>query len=218
MKHYSISEIKSIDDLRTMFPDGEANYLNFVLFSTSGIHGSYLTLEDIQDEPDDEEHRLTVLVIRPRIVETIYGTIVIDKTDIPWLMKLRASSLKAVSTIGVAARQVGGDAKPAVFYCDNGKSLKGLEQGALAVLSNLMIETNATSADFMIGNKKDGEFHFHCTRGKADAPADLDALKADASRNYSRTDYCMNNGWRYVIGWTIDHLASTGRLSGVTKS
>lgn len=54
--------------------------------------------------------------------------------------------------------------KPAVYYCENGKSLDGLEQGALAVLSNLMIKTNATTADFMIANEKDGEFYFHCSR------------------------------------------------------
>jgi len=53
---------------------------------------------------------------------------------------------------------------PAVYYCENGKSLEGLEQGALAVLSNLMMKTNATSADFMIGNEKDGDFYFRCTR------------------------------------------------------
>ena len=58
----------------------------------------------------------------------------------------------------------GGGDKPAVFYCENGQSLEGLEQGALAVLSNLMMKTNATSAEFMIGNEKDGEFYFTCSR------------------------------------------------------
>ncbi len=61
--------------------------------------------------------------------------------------------------------QTGGEENPAVFYCENGKNLDGLEQGALAVLSNLMMKTNATSAEFMIGNEKDGEFHFTCHRG-----------------------------------------------------
>lgn len=47
-----------------------------------------------------------------------------------------------------------------VYYCQNGKSLDGLEKGALAVLSNLMMKTNADKAEFMIANEKDGEFHF----------------------------------------------------------
>ena len=54
--------------------------------------------------------------------------------------------------------------KPAVFYCENGKSLEGLEQGALAVLSNLMIRTNAKNATFTIGNEKDGSFTFTARR------------------------------------------------------
>jgi len=70
-------------------------------------------------------------------------------------------------------RQAGVD-KPAVFYCDNGKSLDGLEQGALAVLSNLMMKTNATTAEFMIANDKDGEFHFTCRRGPTTPPVDGD--------------------------------------------
>jgi len=40
------------------------------------------------------------------------------------------------------------------------KTLEGLGKGALAVLSNLMMKTNADSAEFMIANEKDGEFHF----------------------------------------------------------
>lgn len=56
---------------------------------------------------------------------------------------------------------------PAVFYCENGKSLDGLEQGAMAVLANLMMKTNATSSEFMIGNEKDGKFFFTCRWEKA---------------------------------------------------
>ena len=52
------------------------------------------------------------------------------------------------------------DAETPVYYCENGESLEGLEKGALAVLSNLMMKTNADKAEFMIANEKDGEFHF----------------------------------------------------------
>lgn len=72
----------------------------------------------------------------------------------------------------------GAAGKPAVFYCENGKSLEGLEQGALAVLSNLMMKTNSTTAEFMIGNEKDGEFYFTCSRTKpTPAPIDADKVK-----------------------------------------
>lgn len=89
-----------MEALRTMFPDGEANDLNFVLFSTSGVHGSYATLEEVEEEPD---LGLTFLIVQPRIVGVRYGNCE-PKTpeDFAFLRKLRASSWRAVATIGVA--------------------------------------------------------------------------------------------------------------------
>ena len=57
-----------------------------------------------------------------------------------------------------------------VHYSNNTDKLKGLEKAAMAVLSNLMIRTNATKATFKIGNDKDGDFEFECTWTKANAP------------------------------------------------
>jgi len=79
--------------------------------------------------------------------------------------------------------------KPAVFYCENGKSLEGLEQGALAVLSNLMMKTNATNAEFMIGNEKDGEFYFTCSRTKP-TPAPIGAEVGEALAD---VELCMRD-------------------------
>ena len=102
--------------LRAMFPDGEANDMNFVLFSTSGVHGSYITIEDIEaciakygdepefsddDYPDDYCGRsLTFLIVQPRIVCMRYGNARVTAADIPYLKKLRASSIEAVGKIG----------------------------------------------------------------------------------------------------------------------
>lgn len=86
--------------LRELFPDGEANDLNFVLFSTSGVHGTYATIEAVEDEP---AIGLTFLVVQPRIVGMRYGNCE-PKTpeDFAFLKKLRASSWRAVATIGGA--------------------------------------------------------------------------------------------------------------------
>lgn len=93
--HYSIQELKGMADLRRLFPDGEANDLNFVMFSTSGIHGSYMTIEEVAASlGTEEESGITVLVIQPRIVAMRYGTIDIEPDDVPYLLKLRESSKK----------------------------------------------------------------------------------------------------------------------------
>lgn len=82
-----------MDALRELFPDGEANDLNFVMFSTSGTHGSYSTIEEVAASLEtDEPEKLTVLVIQPRVVRMLYSSIEITADDVPFLLKLRESS------------------------------------------------------------------------------------------------------------------------------
>jgi hypothetical protein len=116
MSHYSIIASKGgMGLLRSMFPDGEANEMNFVLFSTSGVHGSYTTIEEIEtgiqkygDSPEFDDEwpddypgdELTFLVIHPRVVAMIYGNAKVTLADIPFLKRLRQTSLAAVSLIG----------------------------------------------------------------------------------------------------------------------
>lgn len=121
--HYSVWHLDAGDmgkgdpevgmrSLRQLFPDGKATENNFVLFSTSGVHGSYTTLEEIESglaiygddfdpgdyEPDDwHGNTLTVLVVQPRIVCLRCGNIRVREADIPYLKALRASSLAAIS-------------------------------------------------------------------------------------------------------------------------
>jgi hypothetical protein len=102
---YGCDDDSGMEALRRMFPDGEANDLNFVLFSTSGIHGSYCTIEDVEQERMndnlDYEPHLTFLIVHPRICCLRYGNC-IPKTedDFTYLKKLRASSREAVKEIG----------------------------------------------------------------------------------------------------------------------
>lgn len=112
--HYNIfssSEADALDALRVMFPDGEANEMNFVLFSTSGVHGTYSTIEDaeraIAGEPDedgeiDSAPSVTFLIVHPRIVCLRYGNCAPRTAeDIAFLKQLRASSIRAVAEIGM---------------------------------------------------------------------------------------------------------------------
>lgn len=107
-----------MQSLRALFFDGKANEMNFVLFSTSGVHGTYTTIEKIEeglrkygddpifdqsgdDWPEDfHGTTLTVLVVHPRIVCLRCGVVRVRLADIEWLKKLRASSWNAVTGIG----------------------------------------------------------------------------------------------------------------------
>src|ERR1700755_2328291 len=109
--HYNIWNISSggVKGLRTMFPEADANEMNFVLFSTSGVHGPYSTIEEIEESlikygpdplfmqyrndeniPDDDcGPSLTVTVYHPRIIGVGYGNVEVALEDVPFLKKLR---------------------------------------------------------------------------------------------------------------------------------
>lgn len=100
-----INRIHTLDDLKRFFPDGEADEMNFVLFSTSGVHGDYITIEEIKAnliESGREYEQLTVLVIQPRLVAMHYGYIDVTLGDIPYLKNLRQSSWDVCQFIGRA--------------------------------------------------------------------------------------------------------------------
>lgn len=105
MPHYSIIKMESLEELRQLFPDGVADEMNFVLFSTSGVHGSYETLEDIKKTKGKYGHKITVLVVQPRLVCLRYGHLEIYKKDLKWLSKLRRSSKKAMAGIWYTPRK-----------------------------------------------------------------------------------------------------------------
>jgi hypothetical protein len=109
--------------LRAMFPDGEADEMNAVLFSTSGVHGTYNLIEEAEANVlhGDQEHGddVTFVVVQPRLVALRYGTCE-PKTaeDFAFLRKLRASSHKAFASIGLphASQDAKADALDAARY------------------------------------------------------------------------------------------------------
>lgn len=89
-----IDKQKGMEALRAMFPDAKADEMNFVFFSTSGVHGSYRTIEEEAAAPGTG---VTFLVLQPRLVLTRYG-VAFPKTedDIAFLKELRSTSQRAM--------------------------------------------------------------------------------------------------------------------------
>ena len=114
--YYNLLHIEGgMEALKCLFPDGHADEMNFVLFSTSGVHGSYVTIEELEASllkytdvpPTDADlkddwcgDKLTVVIVQPRICCLRYGNIKVGLADMEYLKKLRASSWAAVQTIG----------------------------------------------------------------------------------------------------------------------
>ena len=113
--HYNIygcRDENGMAALREFFPDGQANAMNVALFSTSGVHGMYTTIEEAEaamlrghkdEDGEDTVPSVTFLIVQPRIVCNRYGNC-LPKTadDIAFLKTLRASSWKALLTIGAS--------------------------------------------------------------------------------------------------------------------
>lgn len=109
--HYSVIKEMAITLLRRIFPRGEANELNFVLFSTSGVHGTYNMIEDAEkvlttapidlDKDDCCLSEITFVIIQPRLCTIYYGNCEPKNIeDIKFLKKLRQSSWDIVQEIG----------------------------------------------------------------------------------------------------------------------
>ena len=97
--------------LREFFPDGIGGELNFVLFSTSGVHGTYSTIEDAEAQfatrqyedgsPIEYDPQVTFLIVQPRICTLRHGNCIPRSTeDFAFLKQLRATSWAAVQEIG----------------------------------------------------------------------------------------------------------------------
>lgn len=96
--HYAIGTVESVEELREMFPLGEADELNWLFLSTSGIHGSSTHLETLERHfAPDEPQYITVLVVQPRLVRTLYGEIEVGPEDYTFLRGLVRSTLVAVA-------------------------------------------------------------------------------------------------------------------------
>lgn len=118
--------------VRALFREPGADpELNWLFLSTSGVHGTYTTLDDIEADaarplyegPADDcppealgryrwrvdadgRFEITVLIVHPRTVTLKYGECEFDLADIPWL---RAAVERTVR--GVVASQVGNRAR-----------------------------------------------------------------------------------------------------------
>ncbi len=91
--------------LRTMFPDASRiNCDNFVLFSTSGVHGSYATIEDCAEYffRTGLQANLTFVIVAPRILRLAYGNCQpVTRDDFDYLKAIREASHETVAKIGV---------------------------------------------------------------------------------------------------------------------
>ena len=98
-----LTEQQVWDHLGEIFPDSTANPMNMLIGSTSGVHGSYRTLDAIEarlkrkrKHPIEYHDEFTVLVIQPRVCVLQCGNVVVRNLgQVKWLRELISSSVSA---------------------------------------------------------------------------------------------------------------------------
>jgi hypothetical protein len=115
--HYNNYGCKDEDGMRALrkfFPDAKADDMNLCLFSTSGVHGMYTTIEEAEaewlkkqrgekdEDGDDFRPSVTFLIVQPRICCLRHGNCLPDSVeDFEFLKSLRRSSWGEAAKIGL---------------------------------------------------------------------------------------------------------------------
>lgn len=117
--HYTVHRIESMEQVRRLFPAGQADECNWLLLHTGGVHARGSTLDDTERwlkgefdaveqadralEVEAYEHPgVDVLIVHPRLCVLNYGHLKVTLEDIPYLRELVRSTLAMI-----AASQVG---------------------------------------------------------------------------------------------------------------
>lgn len=99
--YYQTFEIRSMAAVRHLFTLPVDFTLNWLFCSTSGVHGSYLSIDSLErhwDDPEEIEppHTITVLIVQPRTCRLYFGTIEVERADLPWLRETVGRTLQGV--------------------------------------------------------------------------------------------------------------------------
>lgn len=98
--YYQVKKLNGMEDLKECFPNGQADDLNWCFIGLSGVHGSYMKLDDLNPGYRNEEgdyQQITVIVFRPRTVVALYGEVKVkSKKDEEFLRGLAESTVDRV--------------------------------------------------------------------------------------------------------------------------
>jgi len=104
---YETVEIRSMQEIRELFPNGVADRNNWLMCSTGGVHGSSDTLDECEYILRGEVRNtaplsngktiVTVLVIQPKDCVLRWGEIQINMEDLNYLRKLIRNSLQWIN-------------------------------------------------------------------------------------------------------------------------
>lgn len=99
-------DIETMREVKEIFNDGYDPRLNWLFVSMQGIHGSYLSLDEVEEiirgeseftESVNGRYYVTILIIHPRLATIKWGEILVGLNDVDFLRKIVRNTLEAIN-------------------------------------------------------------------------------------------------------------------------
>lgn len=100
-ERYKIYQIKSIDEVKRLFPFPEASQDKWLFLSVGGQSGNGISLEALMQmymsgDTYGDQKRVSLLILLPASMTMYHGYISVPATDIPYLKSLVRSTMASV--------------------------------------------------------------------------------------------------------------------------
>lgn len=103
---YETIEIRTMQEIKELFPNGIADERNLIFLSTGGIHGSKRTIEDCEYVLRGEDEfieplangktLITVLIVHPAPCVLRFGEVQVNMEDLNYLRQLVRSTIESI--------------------------------------------------------------------------------------------------------------------------
>lgn len=103
---YNAEEIRTIQEIKELFPNGVSDNRRWLLLSTGGLHGTATTIEDAEyilrgEDPKNQplannRTLITVLIVEPQACNLRWGEVAVNMEDLKFLRHLVRHSLETV--------------------------------------------------------------------------------------------------------------------------
>jgi len=98
--HYKVRDLPDMAAVRHAIPATGPDEMNWLFVGTSGVHGTYLTLDEAEAqlrEPRRKTAAVTVLIVRPRTCVLLCGEVRATSEDVAWLRNAVRGTIAAVA-------------------------------------------------------------------------------------------------------------------------
>ena len=102
-----VLEIRTINDVRAIFPESRADLQNLAFVGIKGFYGNGMTLDELEEvfsgnhpqtnHLENGKWWVNILIVHPRIAVLKYGCILVGPKDVPFLREIVRTTLEVIN-------------------------------------------------------------------------------------------------------------------------